>query len=271
MSAQIPRLGLGTWGRTGSRGLEAILTAIEIGYRHLDTAQTYDTESVIGEAIERSGVPRRDFFITTKVADTNLARRDFLPSLRASLERLRVERADLTLIHWPAYRDAVPFDEYMGELVRARDEGSDDTDRGVELSLRAACRKPWRSLVPAAIANNQVEMHPFLQNRTVAACCAAHDVAVTAYLPHRARTGVRRPVLRRVARDHGVDPPAVVARVAAAEGDDCDPRIQPARASRGQLAGRRPAALGRRDGGHRCARSRAAAHRSGQVAGLGLM
>ena len=72
----IPRLGLGTWGRTGSRGCAAIVTAIEIGYRHLDTAQTYDTESVIGQAIERSGVARRDFFITTKVADTNLARRD---------------------------------------------------------------------------------------------------------------------------------------------------------------------------------------------------
>jgi 2,5-diketo-D-gluconate reductase B len=91
MSAPIPRLGLGTWDRTGERGVEAILTAIEIGYRHLDTAQTYNTESVIARAIARSGVPRQDFFITTKVADTNLARRDFLPSLRESLGRLRVD------------------------------------------------------------------------------------------------------------------------------------------------------------------------------------
>jgi 2,5-diketo-D-gluconate reductase B len=208
MSAHIPRLGLGTWGRTGSRGLEAIGTAIEIGYRHLDTAQTYDTESVIGQAIERSGVARRDFFITTKVADTNLTRRDFIPSLRASLERLRVERADLTLIHWPAYRDEVPFDEYMGELVRAKEEGL-TVLIGVSNFPCALLRKAIAFVGPGTIANNQVEMHPFLQNRTVAACGAAQDVAVTAYLPIARGLVSDDPVLRRVAGDHGVDPPAV--------------------------------------------------------------
>jgi 2,5-diketo-D-gluconate reductase B len=208
MSAHIPRLGLGTWGRTGSRGLEAIQTAIEIGYRHLDTAQTYDTESVIGQAMERSGVPRRDFFITTKVADTKLARRDFIPSLRASLERLRVERADLTLIHWPAYRDAVPFDEYMGELVRAKEEGL-TVLIGVSNFTCALLRKAIAFAGPGTIANNQVEMHPFLQNRTVAACAASHDVAVTAYLPIAQGLVSDDPVLRRVAGDHDVDPPAV--------------------------------------------------------------
>jgi 2,5-diketo-D-gluconate reductase B len=208
MSACIPRLGLGTWGRTGNRGLEAIETAIEIGYRHLDTAQTYDTESVIGQAIERSNVPRDEFFITTKVADTNLARRDFAPSLRASLDRLRVERVDLTLVHWPSYQHAVPFHEYMGELVRARDEGLTRLI-GVSNFPCALVRKAVAFAGPGTIADNQVEMHPFLQNRTVAACCAAHGVAVTAYLPIARGLVSDDRVLRRIARDHGVDPPSI--------------------------------------------------------------
>jgi 2,5-diketo-D-gluconate reductase B len=208
MSVCIPRLGLGTWGRTGSQGLEAILTAIEIGYRHLDTAQTYETEAVIGRAIERSGLQRRDFFITTKVADTNLTRHDFQPSLRASLDRLRVERVDLTLIHWPAYRDAVPLDEYVRELVRAKDDGLTSLV-GVSNFPCALVRRAVAFAGPGTIVNNQVEMHPFLQNRTVNACCAAHDVAVTAYLPIARGLVSNDPVLRRVARDHGVDPPAV--------------------------------------------------------------
>ena len=208
MSGHIPRIGLGTWERTGERGVEAILTAIEIGYRHLDTAQTYDTESVIARAIARSGVPRRDFFITTKVADTNLARRDFLPSLRASLDRLRVERVDLTLIHWPAYRDVVPFEEYMRELVRARDEGL-TAAIGVSNFPCALVQRAVTMAGPDAIATNQIEMHPFLQNRTVAACCRAHDVTVTAYLPIARGLVSNDPLIRRIARDHSVEPPAV--------------------------------------------------------------
>jgi 2,5-diketo-D-gluconate reductase B len=208
MSAPIPRIGLGTWERTGEPGVEAILSAIEIGYRHLDTAQTYDTESVIARAIARSGVPRRDFFITTKVADTNLARRDFLPSLRASLGRLCVERVDLTLVHWPAYRDAVPFEEYLHELVRARDEGL-TTWIGVSNFPCALVKRAVAIAGPGAVATNQVEMHPFLQNRAVSACCRAQNVVVTAYLPLARGLVSQEPVICRIARDHGVEPPAI--------------------------------------------------------------
>ena len=72
-----PRLGLGTYGRTGAEGLTAILDALEIGYRHIDTAQTYDTEANVGEALRRSGLPRSDVFITTKVAEQGSRGRTF--------------------------------------------------------------------------------------------------------------------------------------------------------------------------------------------------
>jgi 2,5-diketo-D-gluconate reductase B len=208
MTAHIPPLGLGTWDLTGSHGLQAISTAIEIGYRHLDTAQTYHTEQVIGLAIERSNLPRDEFFITTKVADTHLARRDFVPSLRASLDRLRLERVDLTLIHWPAYRDCVPLEEYIGELVRAKEDGLTRLV-GVSNFPCAMLRRAIAIAGPGIIANNQIEMHPFLQNRVVAACCAAHDVAVTAYLPIARNLVSSDPTMCQIARDRGVKPPAV--------------------------------------------------------------
>lgn len=198
---QIPRMGLGTWGRTGRDGLDAILTAIEIGYRHLDTAQTYDTESVIGRAIERSGVPRRDFFLTTKIADTNLAARDFLPSLRQSLDRLRTDRVDLTLIHWPA--DSLPLEDYLTSLLDARSRGL-TTLVGVSNFPCALLQSAIAVTGPDVLATNQVEMHPFLQNRRVLACCTAQRVTVTAYLPVARGLVEREPVLARIATRLGV-------------------------------------------------------------------
>ncbi len=73
-----------------------------MGYRHIDTAQSYDTEQHVGAAMRESGLGRDAFFVTTKVATTNLARKDFLPSFAGSLERLGIDRIDLTLIHWPS-------------------------------------------------------------------------------------------------------------------------------------------------------------------------
>ena len=124
-SGPIPQLGLGTFGRTGDAGVAALLKAIEIGYRHIDTAQTYDTERQVGEAMRRSGLPRGAFFITTKVADTRLERSSC--QRRAHLDDRR-RPGDLLLIHWPSYRDEVPFEDYMLALPR-RKPGARPADR----------------------------------------------------------------------------------------------------------------------------------------------
>ena len=120
MGTEIPPLGLGTFGRTGAVGIEAMLTAIEIGYRHIDTAQSYDTESSVGAAIRRSGLARDSFFVTTKIADTNLDRSRFGPSLERSLATLGIGPVDLLLIHWPSEKEAVPLEHY---LTACRTEG----------------------------------------------------------------------------------------------------------------------------------------------------
>jgi len=204
----IPRLGLGTFGRTGDAGKEAIRLALELGYRHLDTAQTYGTEGVIAQALAESGVPRPDVFLTTKVADTHLRREDLLKSVARSLEQLRVEAVDLLLIHWPSHRNEVPFEEYVDGLAEAQDRGLARLI-GVSNFTAAQVARAAERLGPARLATNQVECHPFLQNRHVRQVCADHEVLVTAYMPLAVGRVMRDPVIERVARRHGESPATV--------------------------------------------------------------
>jgi 2,5-diketo-D-gluconate reductase B len=204
----IPQMGLGTYGRTGEAGLRAILTALELGYRHLDTAQTYDTEEVVGRAVAECGLPRSDIFITTKVADINLATKDFMPSLRRSLENLRVDRIDLTLIHWPSAGDAVPLADYMGSLAEAKATGMTRLI-GVSNFPIAHLEKSIALLGPGEIATDQVELHPFLQQRRLRDYCRSNNISVTAYMPLAKGTVADDPVLQRIAGRHGATPAQV--------------------------------------------------------------
>jgi 2,5-diketo-D-gluconate reductase B len=201
-AASIPRLGLGTYGRTGEEGFAAILLALELGYRHLDTAQTYGTESLIGRALADLRTPRSEVFITTKVADTHLARRDFLPSVRASLDRLAVAQVDLLLVHWPAYRDAVPFEEYIDALAEARSLGLTRLI-GVSNFPIALIDRAVDRLGPGQLATNQVECHPFLQNRRLRDVCRARGIVTTAYMPLAVGQVMREPVLAGIGERHG--------------------------------------------------------------------
>ncbi len=201
--AAVPLMGLGTWLRTGEDGLRALIDGIAIGYRHLDTAQSYGTEENVGRAVRASGVPREDFFIVTKVADTNLARRDFLPSLRRSLDIARLDRFDMTLIHWPSHRDGVPFEVYMTALAEAKAEGLTRLI-GVSNYTISLIERSVALLGPGEIATNQVELHPYLQSHRLAAACRAHGVQVTAYMPLAKGRAAGDPVLQDIGAAHGV-------------------------------------------------------------------
>lgn len=178
----IPTFGLGTYGRTGPEGLASLREALSLGYRHLDTAQSYHTESNVGRAVRESGLAREDVFITTKIADANLGRGRVTASLRESLSALGVERVDLTLIHWPSHRDEIPMQDFMPELLRAKRDGLTRligvSNFTIALLARAA------DIVGAReIATNQVEVHPYLQNRKLRAFSESLGVATTAYMP----------------------------------------------------------------------------------------
>lgn len=178
----MPLFGLGTFGRTGSAGIQAILDALEIGYRHLDTAQTYNTESECGEALRRSGVSRQDVFVTTKISTDNFGPGALLPSLRQSLDRLQVDQVDLTLIHWPSPHGTVALPVYLEQLAQAQALGLSRTI-GVSNFPIALLAQAQVILGEVKIVNNQFECHPYLQNARLVKYCLENDISVTCYLP----------------------------------------------------------------------------------------
>lgn len=195
----IPAIGLGTFGLTGDMGLAAISSAIRLGYRHLDTAQSYDTEQNVGSAIAKSGMERSRFFVTTKITNANFGR---IPeSIDDSLAGMGLDHLDLVLIHWPAPQDAPPVRDYIGHLARARDNGRCRLI-GVSNFNRRHIDQAVAELGPGQLTTNQVERHLFLQNHVLADHCAARGIAITAYLPlARGRLG-NTPELDRIAQRH---------------------------------------------------------------------
>jgi 2,5-diketo-D-gluconate reductase B len=193
----IPKLGLGTYGASGSIGFQAMVDALTLGYRHIDTAQGYRNEADVGAAIAESGIDRPEIFVTTKIGRDNLADERLIPSLRESLERLRMDRADLTLIHWPGPDDAT-LPAYMEALARAKADGltrmigvSNFTNRLLDAAIAV--------IGDGEIVTNQVEVHPFHQNTEVRRHCRSRGVVVTAYMPIAGGQVAENPTIRSVA------------------------------------------------------------------------
>ena len=200
-STGIPQLGLGTYGRTGSEGRAALDAAIEIGYRHLDTAQDYGTEANVGAAVRESGLPRSDFFVTTKVATGNLGDGKVIPSIEKSLSTSGLDRFDLVLIHWPS-PDGVAPSVYLPELVEAQARGLTRLI-GVSNFTIDLLTEAIGVVGDGTLATNQFELHPYLQNKKLAAFCDANDITVTCYLPIAKNRLSDDPVMTGIADSHG--------------------------------------------------------------------
>ncbi|WP_235936011.1 aldo/keto reductase [Devosia aurantiaca] len=213
----IPQLGLGTFGRTGDDGIAAIETALDVGYRHLDTAQSYDTERTLGAAFRNSGLNRDDVFITTKVADTNLSATDFMPSVRKSLETIGVDQVDLLLIHWPVPEEVVAFETYMEALKRAQDDGHARLI-GVSNFTIAHLERAAKLLGPGSLATNQVEIHPWLQVPTLRDYARSAGLQLTAYQPLVKGQVAEDETLKAIARELDTTPGAVALAFLMAEG-----------------------------------------------------
>lgn len=199
---EMPRLGFGTYGRTGEEGIAAMLAALRAGYRHLDTAQTYDTEREVGEAVRRSGLPRDEVFVTTKIAEENLAPGALIPSLERSLAALGLDHVDLALIHWPARRGGPPPADYLPRLAEAQERGL-AREIGVSNFTIALLEEAEAVLGRGRILTNQVELNPWFRNRKLADHCTARGILVTCFEPlARGKVGAD-PVLQRIAARHG--------------------------------------------------------------------
>jgi 2,5-diketo-D-gluconate reductase B len=175
----VPALGFGTWALSGNAAYQAIRMVLELGYRHLDTAQIYGNETEIGRAIRDSGLPRGEIFLTTKVAPSNLRRADVRRSHEESLKRLGLDQVDLLLVHWP--NASIPLGETLEALMALRDAGK---TRAIGVSnftvplLRETIERHG-----ADIICNQVEYHPFLSQRALRAAMRHYGLMLTAYAP----------------------------------------------------------------------------------------
>lgn len=182
MFDQQTQLGLGTYSLTGESGRQTISSAIDLGYRHLDTARLYGNEDEVGEAIEVSGVNRDDLFVATKVAhfeEPEKTTEYVHTAVEESFDRLGVDRIDLLYHHWPRNQDDIEtvlpiLESYIEEGVVSNLGVSNYTVDDMQLA---------RSLVDVPIAANQVEMHPLLQQRELRSFLEETDTQLVAYSP----------------------------------------------------------------------------------------
>ncbi|QSW99014.1 aldo/keto reductase [Haloterrigena alkaliphila] len=177
--AAIPALGFGTATMTGDDCRRAVETALEVGYRHVDTAQMYDNERAVGEALGGSDVDREEVFVVTKVHPDNAAHEDALASTRESLERLGLSAVDLLLLHAPS--DQAPLEETLAAMNELRETGRVEhlgvSNFGID-QLESA-----RELSDAPIVANQVKYHPYHHQDGLLEYCVERDVCLTAYSP----------------------------------------------------------------------------------------
>jgi 2,5-diketo-D-gluconate reductase B len=212
MTRTIPQLGLGTFRLQGQHAIDSVRNGLELGYRHIDTAQIYGNEAEVGQALQEFGaaygVAREDVFVTTKIWTENLGGDHLIPSLKDSLHKLRLEQLDLTLIHWPSPQKKVSVKESMQALLEARNQGLTGAI-GVSNFTNALLAEAIDAVGAANIATNQVELHPFLQNRSVAAFSREHGIHVTAYMPLAYGKALLDPVIQAIAARMNATPAQV--------------------------------------------------------------
>ena len=204
----IPEIGLGTFRLQGQVVIDSVTAGLDVGYRHIDTAQIYGNEAEVGQAIAASAVPRDELFVTTKIWIDNLQRDKLIPSLKDSLHKLRLEQLDLTLIHWPSPNDAIPVADYMEALAQAKAQGLTRAI-GVSNFTNAQLRQAIDTVGASEIATQQVEIHPFLQNRKVIDFARSQGIHITAYMPLAYGKVMADPVIAAIAAKHGVTPAQV--------------------------------------------------------------
>jgi 2,5-diketo-D-gluconate reductase B len=193
----VPKLGFGTWQIEGRDCQEAVEDALAIGYRHIDTARGYGNEEHVGRGIAAAGLPRNEFFLTTKIAREDYAPGDLRRAAEDSLQKLGVDRLDLLLLHWP--NPDFALDETLGALVALRDDG---LIRHLGVSNFPA--KLLREAIGIApIFTDQVEFHPFLGQDELVELAVEKDFMVTAYSPLARGKVPEDATLRAIGEAHG--------------------------------------------------------------------
>lgn len=213
----IPQIGFGTWNRNGDEAYQTTLWALEAGYRHIDTAEGYRNEEHVGRAIDDSGIPRTDIFLTTKIAPEHLGPGQVMPHVEASLKKLRTEMVDLLLVHWPSVNDTYDIADYMAQFAAVYDAGlarhigvSNFTKKHLDAAVGHVGDIP--------LITNQVEIHVLLQNRIIVDHTHAKGISTTAYSPLARGAVSTMPKLQEIGARHGANAEQVALAFLMAEG-----------------------------------------------------
>jgi diketogulonate reductase-like aldo/keto reductase len=194
-------LGIGTWqNEAPDQCAESVRTALEMGYRHVDTAQAYGNEAAVGDGIAAADVPREDIFLATKVWIDHLDHDGVIESTEESLEKLGVDTLDLLYVHWPSR--TYDAEETLPALESLKDRGL--LDRIGVSNFEPHHIDEAREILDEPIFANQVEMHPLLQQQDLRAYAAEADIELVVYSPLIRGRVFDVPELTEVAEKHGV-------------------------------------------------------------------
>jgi 2,5-diketo-D-gluconate reductase A len=207
---QIPQLGFGVWRVSNDESIPAVTKALEVGYRHIDTAALYHNEEGVGQAIRASGIPRQDIFVTTKLWPSEFGREAAVAGFEASLKRLDLEYVDLFLLHWPA-----PGRDLYVETWQTLERLLADDDRVRAIGVSNFSASHLRRLIdetdtPPAL--DQVELHPTLTQRELRATHRELGIATEAWSPLGQSGDLRHSTIRDIAERIGRTPAQVVIR-----------------------------------------------------------
>lgn len=205
---EMPRFGLGVWqAKEGNEVVTAVSTALEAGYRHIDTAALYGNEEGVGTAVRQSGIPRAEIFITTKVWNSDQRDGNVQGAFETSLQKLGMDYVDLYLIHWPVkgyYVDTWRELEKIYASGRAKAIGVSNFHEHHLQDIFASSE-----LVPAV---NQIELHPRLRQTSLDNFCQQHGIAVEAWSPLMQARILDNPTLQQIAEAHGKTTAQVIIR-----------------------------------------------------------
>lgn len=203
----VPSFGVGTFRLEGEVVKSSVLNALEVGYRVIDTAQIYGNEASIGEALAESNLPREELFITTKIWVDNMSKAKLISSLKESLDKLKTDYVDLTLIHWPGNRENV--EEYMKALLEAKSLGL-TKQIGVSNFNIELLNKAFDAVGKGNIATNQIELSPYLQNRKLVSFMRENGIQVTSYMTLAYGDVLKDPLIIDIADKYKATPAQIV-------------------------------------------------------------
>ena len=196
---RIPQIGLGTMTLKGDICVQAVKTALQLGYRHIDTAWFYGNEKEVGEGLRQSGVKIEDIILCTKVRETHLEPDKFRQSLDESLANLKLPYVDLLLIHWN--NKDIPFKTSIGALCKAKKDGF-AKHVGVANFTSKMLDEAW-AVTTEPLVCNQIEVHPFINQDKVLAASKKHGMAVVAYVPIARGKVPGADAVERIGKAHG--------------------------------------------------------------------